>query len=304
MGLETVRVAFTKDTGPTALVDNVMVRVFDTVGNLVTHDESGAPDIGTAQFELEGSAEGTEYQLRCFYAGARIRPHRILVFSPPSLAPSSSNDFIVPVQVFTLPVAVDPKMCRASGYLLGPARLPRKNIVLTFMPRFDAFVDELSTSTPGRFTTRTNEEGFALIDLYRLGIYDVTIEGREAITRTVHVPNRANILLPHLLFPVVVAVGYDQPAPFTVQEGETLLLEPTVVASDYRKLDAGFEDALYQSMDPTVANVQPLEDRIAIRGIKPGTTRLRVSRLDRSIVYVPDLGIEGGDVALTVTPRP
>lgn len=303
MPIETVRVAFTRDAGPTQLIDGVVVRVFDTNNSLVTAATSGVPDPGTAQFELDGSPEGTEYQLRCFKAGARIDVRRILVFSPVTNAPTSSNDFLVPVQLFTLAVATDPKMCRASGYLYGPARMPRKNVTLTFLPKFDAFVDEVSVATPGRFVTQTDGEGFATVDLYRFGMYEVTIEGHEVVTRSIEVPNRSSILLPHLLFPVVVAVSYVEPPPYTVQAGSTLMLTPRVIATDYRDLGNGFQDVLYESADPSIANVQLLGDRIAIRGLRPGTTELRVSRLDRSIVYLPDFGVTGGVVPLVVSPR-
>lgn len=303
MPIETVRVAFVRDTGPTALLDGVVVRAFDTGNNLITIADSGPPnEDGIALLDLEGSLEGTEYQLRFFRAGSRIEPKRILVFSPASAAPTATNDFMVTVQLFELPVATDSKMCRASGMLLGPARMPRRNVTLTFLPKFDAFVDEEAVSMPGRFTSRTDNEGYASVDLYRYGMYEVTIEGREPVTRNIQVPDRANIFLPHLLFPVVVWVSYAEAPPYTMQVGQTLWLTPTVVATDYRKLGAGFEDVRYESSDPTLASVQPLGDRIAIRGIRAGTAFLRASRLDRSIVYLPDFGIQGGDVPIVIAP--
>jgi hypothetical protein len=303
MPIESVRIAFVDDEVLTTLVDNVTVRVFSTSGQFITSATSGVLETGTAHLELEGSPEGIEYQLRFFLPGAAAPARRILVYSPASAAPTLTNDFLVTVEVFSLEGAPDPKMCRASGYLIGPARKPRRGVDITFLPKFDAFVDETSAAMPGRFVVRTDDRGFASVDLYRMAMYEVTIEGREVVTRNVEVPDRASILLAHLLFPVVVAVQYAEPPPFTVQAGQTLLLLPRVIATDFRDLGTAYADVSYTTLDPSIASVQILGDRIAIRGIRPGTTTLRVSRLDQSIVYLPDYGVQGGDVSITVTPR-
>jgi hypothetical protein len=302
MAIESVRVAFLKDEVVPSFVDGVTVRVFDSDGLLITSAVSGESGVdGTVELELDGSLSSTVYQLRFFLPGASIPPKRIAVFSPASAAPTATNDFVVTAEVFALEPAVDPSMCRCSGHLIGPAGRPRPGVDVTFLPKFYAFVDDARAALTGRFTVRTNKLGFLSVDLYRRGMYEVTIEGRELLVRNIEVPDRSSILLSHLLLPVVVSVTYAETGPYAVVAGQTLTLTPMVRATDYRELGVGAEDVAYSIADPTIASVQILGDRIAIRGLNAGTTVLRVTRLDNSIVYLPDLGIAGGDVPIVVT---
>lgn len=301
MPVETVRIAFLRDTVVPAPIDGVLVRVFDASRNLVTTTTSGVLETGVADFEVEASVEGTEYTVRFYLAGASIAPKRIVVYSPASSAPLQTNDFEVDVTLFALEPSPDPLMCRCSGYVIGPMGRPRAGVDLSFTPKFHAFVDSARTALTGNFIVRTDRNGFLKVDLYRYGMYEVVVTGQEPVARDIEVPNRSAILVGHLLFPVVVMVGYDQPAPFTVARNQTLMLTPAVRSTDYRNLGVAAEDVLYSIADPSIASVQILGDRIAIRGLRAGTTSLRVTRLDRSIVYLPDLGITGGDAAVVVT---
>lgn len=302
MAIETVRVSFLKDEIVPAFVDGVAVRVFDSSNTLITTAISGATGIpGTIEVELEGDDPPTEYLLRFYLVGATIAPKRIQVFSPPELAPTGTNDFTVMAEVFSLEPATDPLMCRVSGYVIGPHGKARPGVDISFTPKFYAFVDQTRAALTGRFVHRTDRRGFLSVDLYRLGMYQVTVEGREVLERSIEVPDRSSILLGHLLFPIVTSVMYLEPGPYTVARGQNLVLTPLVRSSDYRDLGVGAGDVLYSTADTSIASVQILGDRIVVRGNAPGTTALRVTRLDNTIVYLPDLGIAGGDVPIVVT---
>jgi hypothetical protein len=301
MALETVRVVFLDTEVVPALVDGVVVRVFDADNNLITMATSGAVDPGTAQLELEGDTAALVYQLRFYLPGSAVTPKLIEVFSPASLSSTGTNDFSVSVEVFALETATEPQLCRASGYVTGPSGRARVGVDLIFLPKFNAFVDETSAALPGRFIVRTNKYGFASVDLYRSAMYQVTIAGREEVVRNIEVPDRSSVLLGHLLFPVVVAVEYVESGPYTVAVDQSLFLTPHVRSSDFRALGVGPEDVLYSITDQAIASVQISGDRIVVRGLAAGTTSLRVTRLDNSIVYLPDLGIAGGDVQIVVT---
>ncbi len=296
MAVETVRVAFLRDELTATLVDGVSVRVFDTLGNLITMARSGVLEAGTAQFDIEGSPEGTTYQLRCFHAGTAIAPKNILVVSPPA----TSNDFVVMVETFMLEPATDPRMCRCSGQILAPNGKPKRNADLTFWPKYGAFVAHPSAALSGRFMAKTDDQGMVSVDLFRYGMYQVTIGGPEAVTRDIQVPDRSAVLLSHLLFPVVVAVAYLPDPPYAIPVGNTLELVPRVLATDYRDLGPGYEDVRYDTADPSIASVQIMGDRILVRGNSPGTTTLRATRLDNTVVYLPDFGIAGGSLPIVV----
>jgi hypothetical protein len=302
MAIETVRIAIVNSDVVPAFLDGVSVRVFDADGLFVTMAVSGATEPGVAEFELPGGATPLEYQLRFYLPRVAIVPKRIQVFSPASLSPTATNDFIVAAEVFALEPSPDPMMCRASGVVLGPTGRPKKAISLSFSPRFNAFVSGENASLTGRFTVRSDANGFVVVDLYRFGQYDVTIEGREAVIRPIEVPNRSTVLLSHLLFPVVASVTYEQTQPFSVAKGSSLSLKPHVTASDFRDLGLGLEDVLYEVLDPSIATVQILGDHVVVHGLAAGTTTLRVTRTDNSVVYLPDLGITGGDVPISVVP--
>jgi hypothetical protein len=302
MGIETVRVAFLRDQIVPTLVDGVAVRVFDMQNNLITTAISGENDApGTAEVELVGDVVPVEYLLRFYLAGAAIPPKRVAIYSPASVAPTATNDFTVMADVFTLEPAVDPQMCRCSGYVIGPSGKPRPGVDITFVPKFYAFVDQARAALTGRFGVRTDKRGFCSVDLYRLGMYEVTIEGREVLVRNIEVPDRSSILLGHLLFPVVASVIYLEAPPFVVARGQTLALTPQVRSTDYRDLGVAVQDVVYSTADASIASVQVSGDRILVRGNAAGATTLRVTRIDNTIVYLPDLGIAGGDVPIVVT---
>ena len=301
MAIESVRIAVLADATVPAGVDGVVVRFFDQAGVFLATATTGELEPGAALVELPGSLEGEVYTARFFQPGAEIAPRRIRVFSPPELAPEQTNDFVVDAVVFSPRPAPDPMMCRASGYVIGPTGNHRARADLVFTPQFHAFVDRARATLTGSFTAQTDDKGFVSVDLYRYGIYTVEILGLDPLVRTIEVPNRAAMVIGYLLFPVVIYAIFREATPFAVARGQTLYVTPVVMASNYKTLGLGLEDVFYDVADPTVASVQVFGDRIAIRGLREGTTTFRVNRLDRSIVYLPDPGITGGEVTLTVT---
>lgn len=302
MALELCRVLVLDDSASIRPVDDVVVRFYHPEdGQLVASATTGeGEEPGTVAIFLEGDEPPTEYVVRFYRPGARIPPRRIAVYSPASVAPSESNDFEVTAELFTLAPATDPMMCRVSGLVIGSSGLPMRGTDISIQPKFHAFVDRARAAVSGRFIVRTDKDGFVSFDLYRFGHYEISIEGQEYVARDVAVPNRASILFGYLLFPIVVQVAYAEAQPFEVEAGARLELTPTIYTTDYRSIGVGHGDVLYSVADPTVASVQLLSDRIIIYGLKPGTTHLRVTRADRSIVYLPDPGITGGSVLLRV----
>ncbi len=301
MGVESIRLLFVNSDVIPQYLDGVSVRVFTQSGTFLTMAISGVDEPGVAQLELPGGLSPIEYQLRFYKPGTYLPPKRILVYSPASSAPLGSNDFTIPAEVFSISPAPDPLMCRAAGVVLGPAGRAKKGLTLTFIPKFNAFVSGPVTALSGRFVTHTDENGLASVDLYRFAQYEVTIEGREQVTREIEVPDRSTVPLSHLLFPIISGVVYEEGTAFELEENGSLTLTPHVMSSDYRDLGVAAADVLYETGDPSIASVQIWGDHVVLRGNREGTTVLRVTRADNSIVYLPDLGITNREVPIVVT---
>lgn len=304
MPLETVEITVQDDQIVPALVDDITVRVFDAAGAaLITEGATGSVIPGKVQFTLNGEDPPETYQLRFYLNGGSIRsPQYIQVYSPPSAAPApATNNFIVTASMFTLPTATNPRLCRASGYIWGPDGRPKFGIDIAFIPCFRPLVVDSIGVLGERVNAKTDKTGYIQIDLLRDGMYGVTLESHENVVREVMVPDRSSINIMHLLFPIVVAIDFG-----TVSVGVPLngavTLTPTITASDFRELEGTApEDVQYVVDNPAIASVVVNQNTIVINGLSAGSTNLRVSRKDSSIVYIPDPGIDGAVLPITVS---
>lgn len=304
MALETVDILVQDDEVVPQPVDGVTVRVYDSSGTtLITSGVTGAVTSGHVEFTLDGDDPPTEYQLRfSVNGGSIVSPQAIEVYSPPASAPTGANNFVITASMFTLPPATNIRLCRASGYVWGPNGKPRRGIDMHFIPCFNPLVVDDVGILGERVATNTDEDGYAQTDLLRGGEYLATIESHENIQRHVVVPDRNSININNLLFPIVVDIDFTPAGPWALAVDGELEITPVVTASDFRVLETtAADDVQYATDDPDIADVTVGASTITIRGISPGTTQLRVTRTDESIVYVPDPGIDGGVVTITVT---
>lgn len=302
MALETVRILVQDDEVVPSPVDDVVVRVYDETGTtLITSATSGAVEDGIAEFTLDGDTVPASYQLRFYINGGTIvSPRLIEVYSPASLAPTGANNFRVDATMFVLPQATDPMLCRCSGYVRGPDGRPKKGIDIHMIPVFNPLIAAGAAVLGERVAIRTDKAGYVSVDLFRSGEYEATIESQENTQRYIGVPDRAAVNIGDLMFPVVAAIEYT-PDPISVSAGSSLDVYPEVTTSSFLTLTgSGAEDVIYTVDDQTVASIQVLSDRIVIYGIVAGTTTLRAVRRDLSIVRIPEPGIYGGAVTITV----
>jgi hypothetical protein len=307
---ETVRVFVVDQQTPTpAPIENVLVRVFNAAGDtFITQDYTDAQ--GIADFTLDGDDPPNEYQIRLSKVGIAFdgslgddskSPQLIEVWSPPANSPSGTNDFTVKGETFLRPVATDPRLCRASGFFRRSDGSPYPNLDLIFTPRFKPAIVDGDSVMWGDIHTRTDDDGYVEIDLFRGGEYAVEVETLEDCQRHVVVPDASSENLIELLFPVVEQVTFDQ-ASLALSIGESATVVPTVVSSDQQVLEgAAGGDIEYTVLDPTVATVLVQEDGIVITALAAGSTQLDVSRRDESIVVVPDTGITYTPLPITVS---
>lgn len=310
MASETVRVFVVDEQSPTPeAIEGVLVRVFNAAGDtFISQDYTDAS--GIADFTLDGGDPPNEYQIRLSKTGVAFdgslgddskSPQLIEVYSPPANAPSGTNDFTVQGQTFSRPAATDPRLCRASGFFRRADGEPYPYLDVIFTPRFKPAIVDGDSVMWGAIHTRTDENGYLFIDLFRGGEYSVQVETLEDGPRDVVVPDVPSENLVELLFPVVEQVVFV-PNSATMSVGDVLEIVPTVTASDQRVLEgAAGTDVLYEVEDPTVASVSTQSDKIVLTALSAGTTQLIVSRLDESIVVIPDSGIVYTPLAILVS---
>ena len=310
MASETVRVFVVDEQTPTpSPLENVLVRIFNAAGDtFITQDYTDVQ--GIADFTLDGDDPPIEYQARLSKTGVAFdgslgddskSPQLLEVYSPPASAPSGTNDFTIKGQSFSRPAASDPRLCRASGFFRRADGSPYPGLDLIFTPRFKPAIVDGDSVMWGSIHTRTDEDGYLEIDLYRGGEYSVLVETLDDCPRDVVVPDASSENLVELLFPVVDQVVFA-PTSVTLAVGETADVVPTVTASDQRVLDgAASNDVEYAVLDTDVATVSVQSDKIVITAVAAGMTQLDVGRLDESIVVIPDSGITYTALPITVS---
>lgn len=282
------------DTSPASNpIAGVVLRVYSPDGALF-YTQTTTDDQGHGGFLLDDSVQ---YQLRLYkFQVAFTNPMLFSVVVPPGL-----NTFDVKGVVVTPPSAVDPRLCRASGFFRRGTGAPAKNVDIHFLPKFNPLLLEGAAVLTERDINRTDAQGYMQIDLIRCGQYDVTIQGMEDMSRTISVPDAPSVNLPDLLFPVVSQIVFSPPGPYSVTIGSDLDIFPTVLASDGEVLTGtGAGTVVWGTDGPTVAAVLDNGTNLTLRAFRSGTTALTATRHDKSIVRYPDLGIIGVPIDITV----
>lgn len=274
-------------------IAGVVVKVFSANGG-VFYTQAITDDNGQAAFLLSTQS----YSMRLYKFRVTFQqPQMFEVLESPS-----SNVFDVKGEVFVPPVASDARLCRCSGYFRNPDGSAQKYLDLHFFPEFSPILLEGSAVTPRKVLLRTDENGYAQIDLIRGGCYRVTIESLENEERFVRVPDQASASLPNLLYAVVDRVTFEPAGPWTVAAGTELEITPTVYDSVGTVLHGtGQDDVDWSVSDTNLASVSVGEFKLTIRATGAGSLELRAERKDQSIIRIPDVPIAGQPIALTIT---
>jgi hypothetical protein len=298
----------------------VLVRIFDITGTtFITQDTT--VDVGgdaVAEVTLDGDDPPIQYTIRVSKTGVAFdgslgdiskSPQSIDVWTPPANSPTGKNDFDLKGETFTRPVATDPRLCRCSGFFKDGAGRPLANLDLYFVNQFRPAIVDDNAVLGEKLQGRTDADGYFETDLYRGGIYEVYIQSVQAataddggaFTRELHVPDQSSANLVTLLFPIVGEVEWT-PASVSVAVDATLDLVPLVKGTDGRELTGtALEDVEYEVADTDIATISVEADKIVVTGKSAGSTELTVTRKDQTIVVIPDPGITGSPLAITVT---
>jgi hypothetical protein len=275
-------------------IAGVVVRAFNAAGSQGL-TQTTTDVAGHAGLMLE---DATTYQLRFFKQNVGFsNPKYVDVLVSPGV-----NTFDVQGELFTPPAAVDPRLCRASGFFRTVTGAAAAGVSIHFIAKFDPLLLEGAAVLTEREFFRTDARGYAEVDLIRNGHYDVTIEGMEDFQRTIYVPDAASVNLPDLLFPVVATVSFDPPGPWALTAGDPALgVTPTILSTDGRSLQLSAGDVYWTTSDKAVFDIAYSPTQLFLRPVSAGSAELRAARSDTSIIRIPDTPIAGQPVAVTVT---
>lgn len=318
MASETVKI-YAWDQNDDPLV-GVLVRVFDETGaNFITQNTTAL--VGSdaiAEFTLDGDDPPNSYTIRMSKTGVAFdggfgdqykTPQLIEVWSPAVSSPTGTNDFDIKGETFAMPVATDSRLCRASGFFKDATGRPLAWLDITLINDFKPAIVDGYGVLGSKVELRTDEDGYVEVDLYRGGEYRAMVQSIQAaeldptgaivFDRELVVPDQASVSFIDLLFPVVEEIAWTLGA---LAVGDTFDLIPVVLGSDGRTLEgSAYEDVLYEMEDTEVATVSVLEDRLVITALASGSTELTATRRDQTVVFIPDSGIIGSPLTITVT---
>lgn len=212
------------------------------------------------------------------------------------------NDFIISAQSFVPPISLDQRLCVGYGLFRDVTGAPAANLEIQFIAKFMPLWLEGAGLLSERKAVRTDKNGMVQINLIRCGKYDVVIQGYEDNIRQIDVPDEPNVNIPDLIFPIVSQVVFNPAGPYTLTIGTDLLVTPTAYSSDENPLSPTdmMGNVQWSTDDPTIAAVIPAAGTLTLRGFAPGQTMLRATRIDQTIVHIPDPGIAGQPVLITV----
>lgn len=268
-------------------VENVVVRVFDEKNTRLVSEDTTDAD-GRVGFTLWPQ----NYNLRFYKFGAQIKqPQALQVLDAD---PPTPQEFQVSARVFVHPSAVDPRLCRVSGFFRTVSGEPNPGVDLHFMGQFQPVVLDGAAVLDDKRIIRTDQEGFACVDLIRGAMYDVYGQGFEDAPRCIRVPDQPSANLPDVLFAVVREVSFDVATPLSLTLGQSLTLTPTVVDSGGAVLTGtGVADVQWTSSDPSVVTLAVTPTELELRAVSRGSAELRARRRDESIIHIPDDSIQG-----------
>jgi hypothetical protein len=292
MAFEPVDVVVVDDTAVHAPVTGAVVYVYDQTGAQLF--SSGVTDgAGTAALLLEPAT----YSLRFFKQTVRfVQPQLIEV------SEGANNVFDVQCTVPIPPVAVDPRLCRASGWFKNGQGGAQAHMVIRATPKYDSSLIDGLAYLPVEVRATTDDQGYAELDLVRCTEYEIVLEVMEDQPREVTVPDSASVNFPDLVFNTVYLITIAEEWPYEVAVGGRLELTPTVVTKTGVPLVGPATcDVRWSSSDPAVVDTANTADKLVIAGVSVGTAELQAVRADQTIVRIPDTPIEGVPLTIIVS---
>jgi len=272
-------------------IQGAVVKVFQSDG-VTPVTEQLTDSTGLATFLL---ASDFTYQFRYYkFQTVFPKPQILAVLDPPA-----QNGVQVVGTPFAPPISQDARLCVAYGFFRRADGSPAPNTDIQIVTKFDPLIMDGSAVVNERVICRTDKNGYVQVSLIRFGQYSVIVAGMEDIRRDITIPDQTNVNIANLIFPVVSQIVFDPPPPFNLVVGTDQQTTPTIITSDGNS-DPNYWDVLWSTDNPAVAAVLPAAGVLTLRGFQSGTCNLIAKRRDNSIISIPDPGISGVPVLLTV----
>ena len=282
-------------------VEGVLVKVYDPTGKtFYTQEITNAAGVASMLLET------LSYSMRFYkFQAGFSQPQHFTVLEAPGL-----NEFYVAAEPFQLPTATDPRLCRCSGFFRDLDGSPKRYLDIHIISQFNPLlVDDAAVISEERHF-RTDDKGYAQIDLFRGAMYWARVESLGAAMpspsssdlRCISVPDQGSANLPDLLLPVVERISLVPDGPYAFSVGSTLVLTPSVYDSAGVLLEgAAIGDVLWRSSNESILRVVANGKTVEIRGNAPGTAQILATRLNTSIIKIPDVPLVGQPVNVVVT---
>ena len=290
---------FVNDTSPLQNpVSGVTVKILSPDGRIV-FGQTVTDSNGHAGFLLPS---GQNYQARFYKFQVGFTNPQLFTVLPSPLTTGQSNSFNISADILTPPVATDQRLCVAYGYFRDITGAPQRDVEIHIIGKFDPVWLDGAGVVKERVIVRTDDNGYVQVNLIRCAMYDVTIQGEEDITRHIAVPMAPNVNIADLIFPIVSQIVTTPPGPYTISVGQELSVVFDVLSSDGNDLGTGYGDVIVSTSNSDVLGYSWSPVGLVLIGVSPGTAQINVVRADQSIVHIPDPGIAGQPLLVTVTP--
>lgn len=291
MSFEPVNVVVLTEAGNP--VSDVLVKIYDPAGS-VFYTQSTTNAEGIASFLLETLS----YSMRFYkFQVGFSQPQNFTVLESPEI-----NIFDVVVEPFISPLATDPRLCRCSGFFRSIDGSPKRYLDMHILSEFEPMLLNESAVIPEEVHIRTNEEGYAQIDLIRGGNYYVNLESFGAVNlrRFCRIPDAASANLPDVLFPRVASILLEES--YSLSVGEILELTPEIFDSAGRPMTGTASDDLTWKLEgDAIATLIVGAEKLTITANQAGAVQLTATRKDSTIIKIPDLPITGIPITITIS---
>lgn len=238
-------------------ISDVVVRVFDLIGNFVTSGTTGQD--GILMIDLPPA----DYNLTFFRYGVSIiegMPQTITVDSTPA-------QFVVKAHVTTIPEAIDPLQCRVSGTIKGADGEKTKDIRMTMeMCPEVAVLSGIVIAPQQIIDIKPDRDGFYEFNVLRKTKYRLyfpqlkSLFAVEPAELTCIAPNLPSIHLSDFLFPVPVDAAFGAATLSVVLGGDPdSSISCTITYSDGSLNDMGIRNT-----PPFFTGLEAISDNVTV----------------------------------------
>ena len=290
--MTTTTLILESDDPAPVLIENVLVNVYDTGGVFQTSASTNAS--GEAVFDLPDA----DYDLTFWKQSVSIvdgMPLRITVDAADPDTPQ--NTWKVITHVTALPEAVDPLLCRISGYIRGADGSATRDGKITFVLHKETGVLGGNIIAPQHLAYKSPDiNGYYEFDLFRGAEYNAyfhfldTLLGSKPPDLVCIVPDLPALSIADLLFPIHVDADFSSESLSINVDDEDTSISLTLTYSDgstslTRSASPGFSGIVLSSDNEEVATVEYVGPNIQVVGIGAGTANITCARTMSSNIY-------------------